>query len=295
VLLDHDGGNDDFTALLVLLEYQARGLLAIEGIVVTPANCYILPAVSVTRKILRLYGQNSTETCKGVLDGEHPFPAEWRATADVIDQFPLLNADKAPLPPLSPEPGHEFLRRKLQEAEEPLTVVVTGPLTNLGEVLTSYPELSARIRRVVWMGGAFEVPGNVRTPDHDGSAEWNTYWDPRGAQQVFSAAEVPLVAFPCDVTDNVPVTGRFLGRLARQAEAQGQEEGRPAARLMGEIFAVAAGGKFDPDSDAAATYMWDTLPALSFGLGDRVAYATKRAEVLLGEPSAGRTRVVPRG
>ncbi|CAM9576814.1 unnamed protein product, partial [Heterosigma akashiwo] len=289
VLLDHDGGTDDFIALMVLMNYHVLGLISLEGIAVTPADCYILPALGATQKVLRLYGQSQIEVSRGVLHGQNSFPDEWRARAFPVDALPLLNMDEAPLPPLTPEPGHEFLRRKLQEAEEPLTVVVTGPLTNLGEVLTTNPELSAQIRRVVWMGGAFEVRGNVKDFQHDGSAEWNAYWDPRGARRVFAATGVPLVAFPCDVTDNVPVTRALLQQLSAPARVA-----CPLAHLVGQMYALTT-QSFPSYADQPVYYMWDTLTALSLGLGDRVAYATKRAEVLLGEPSAGRTRVVPEG
>ena len=54
VLMDHDGGVDDYlsTALLLTMEH-----LRVLGIVVTPADCYIEPAVGATRKLLDLMGR----------------------------------------------------------------------------------------------------------------------------------------------------------------------------------------------------------------------------------------------
>lgn len=53
VLMDHDGGVDDYLATMVLLTMDHIELL---GVVVTPADCYIQPAVSATRKIIDLMG-----------------------------------------------------------------------------------------------------------------------------------------------------------------------------------------------------------------------------------------------
>jgi purine nucleosidase len=53
VLMDHDGGVDDYLATMLLLTMDHIELL---GVVVTPADCYIQPAVSATRKIIDLMG-----------------------------------------------------------------------------------------------------------------------------------------------------------------------------------------------------------------------------------------------
>ena len=53
VLMDHDGGIDDFLSLILLMTMTEIEPL---GIVVTPADCYINAAVRVSRKILDLMG-----------------------------------------------------------------------------------------------------------------------------------------------------------------------------------------------------------------------------------------------
>ena len=49
-------------------------------------------------------------------------------------------------------------------------------------------ELQGRVDELIWMGGALEVEGNVQQPGHDGSAEWNVYWDPPAARRVFATS-----------------------------------------------------------------------------------------------------------
>jgi purine nucleosidase/pyrimidine-specific ribonucleoside hydrolase len=98
-----------------------------------------------------------------------------------------------------------------------LTIVALGPLTNLALALQQDPRRLARAGRVVVMGGAIAVPGNV-TP----AAEFNVYVDPEAAAAVLEAGlDVELV--PLDVTRRVVLAqdaliqrlGRCGDRLAR--------------------------------------------------------------------------------
>ena len=94
------------------------------------------------------------------------------------------------------EPGHEFLARKLREASNPVTVLITGPVSNLAVALKAEPDLVSRIETVVWMGGALNVSGNVRDYEHDGSAEWNAYWDPPAVHSLWHWAGWVLTGPP---------------------------------------------------------------------------------------------------
>jgi len=79
-----------------------------------------------------------------------------------------------------------------------LTVICTGPLTNIAALLTSFPESARRIKELVIMGGAYGVTehgvGNV-TP----VAEFNIYADPEAAKIVLESG-IPLNAVGLDVT-----------------------------------------------------------------------------------------------
>jgi inosine-uridine nucleoside N-ribohydrolase len=79
-----------------------------------------------------------------------------------------------------------------------LTIICTGPLTNIAALLTSVPDAARMIKELVIMGGAYGVTeygiGNV-TP----VAEFNIYADPEAAKIVFES-EVPLHAIGLDVT-----------------------------------------------------------------------------------------------
>lgn len=71
VLMDHDGGVDDYLATMLLLTMDHIELL---GVVVTPADCYVQPAVSATRKILDLMGFSHIPVAESTVRGINPFP-----------------------------------------------------------------------------------------------------------------------------------------------------------------------------------------------------------------------------
>jgi len=79
-----------------------------------------------------------------------------------------------------------------------LTLICTGPLTNIAALLTGFPESAKMIKELMIMGGVYGVTeydvGNV-TP----VAEFNIYADPEAAKIVFES-EVPLQAVGLDVT-----------------------------------------------------------------------------------------------
>ena len=93
--------------------------------------------------------------------------------------------------------GVEFLLSTLQARPGEVTLVATGPLTNLAQAEARVPGVLRKARQVVIMGGAVRVPGNI-TP----AAEFNFYADPHAARQVLaSAAELVLVGL--DATEQV--------------------------------------------------------------------------------------------
>lgn len=109
-----------------------------------------------------------------------------------------------------------------------LVVVALGPLTNLAlAVQRDLPRL-AQVARIVVMGGAVGVPGNV-TP----AAEFNFYVDPEAARAVFGA-ELPLEMVPLDVTEQI---------LLRQADLDGRLPSCPdrLARFISDFTAYGFG------------------------------------------------------
>ena len=283
VLFDHDGGVDDLLALMMLLAMPHIDLV---GVVVTPADCFLRPAVSASLKVLRFFDRTDIELSQGSLFGVNPFPRAWRAHAYAIDALPILNDSDADLSISVGEPGHEFLARKLRKVTQPVTVLITGPVTNLAAALAKEPELAAKVEEVVWMGGALKVGGNVRDYEHDGSAEWNAYWDPPATYSLWQTGKaLPITLFSLDATDHVRVTMDFLQRLARQRQY-------PLSDLAGQCWALTVG------SIPAYEYiyhMWDTLTTGYLGAPECITFRPARTEVISEGPSAGRIQEVAEG
>jgi purine nucleosidase len=158
VLMDHDGGVDDYLATMLLMTMDHIELL---GVVVTPADCYAEPAVSATRKILDLMKSSHIPVALSTVRGINPFPRLYRRDSFIVDHLPILNQNETISTPLLAQSGQDFMIQVLREAPEPVTLMVTGPLTTVAVALDKAPEIEAKIDKIVWMGGALNVGGNV--------------------------------------------------------------------------------------------------------------------------------------
>lgn len=149
-------------------------------------------------------------------------------------------------PPSAKRDAPQRLVELAQEHGNDLVIVAVGPLTNVARAIELAPATMARVKRLVVMGGAVLVPGNI-TP----VAEFNFYVDPYAAEKVMGAG-IPTTLIPLDVTQRVRLHARQvatgasgprgnLERLARHFIKQGfggrwQTEGMP----MHDPLAVAA-------------------------------------------------------
>jgi len=152
----------------------------------------------------------------------------------------ILNIlDTTGLAVLATENAVGFIIRTLREKPAgSVTLGALGPLTNIALALMQAPEIAARLREIVLMGGAGCAGGNV-TP----CAEFNFYADPHAAQVVFRSG-VPIVMLPLDVTHQVLST---RARIAAIGEL-GNRAGQTVAQLLS--FAASTGVE-DYGSDGA--------------------------------------------
>src|SRR5262245_11647713 len=99
------------------------------------------------------------------------------------------------LPPVSlhqPTPGDKTIVELVRAHPRELTVVVLGPATMLARAFDRDPELPALIDRVVFLGGAWRVPGNATAV-----AEFHFFCDPEAARQILRS-KVPITLIPLD-------------------------------------------------------------------------------------------------
>lgn len=217
VLLDCDPGHDDAVAILLTLGSPGVRLL---GITTCFGNCAVEDATRNAQRVLALVGREDVPVAVGAAG---PMSGE-RALGNYVHGVSGLDGPDLPEPTVAPvdETATEFLARCLTESSEPVTVVVTGPMTNLGELLTEQPELTGRIREIVFMGGSTER-GN-----HTPTAEFNTFADPEALDVVLRSG-VPLRMVGLNLTHQALATPEVVERMS----AMPHEVGRTCAAWMG--------------------------------------------------------------
>lgn len=278
VLMDQDGGVDDYLATILLLTMEHIELL---GVVVTPADCYIQPAVSATRKIMDLMGFSQIPVAQSTVRGINPFPYLYRRDSLIVDHLPILNQQEVIQTPLVRETGQDFMVRMLRSAPEPVTLLVTGPLTTVATALDIAPDAIAKIARIIWMGGALNVPGNVERglePGQDGSAEWNVYWDAVSAGKIWEKS-VEIIMCPLDLTNTVPLSLDLFKRIVQQRHY-------PISDLVGQCYALVVPQDY---------YFWDVLATGYLGHPEFYQLQTWETEIITVGLSQGRTKVVTKG
>lgn len=275
LLMDHDGAIDDLLSQLLVLTMPDVDLL---GITVTPADCYIEPALESAYKLLQLMGKEDVPLGRGDYYGVNAFPAEWRARPEIINALPMLiNLPTSP-DPYSYPGAPDLLIDRLSSARDNVTVLLTGPCSNLVLALEKAPDLSKKIDEIVWMAGAFRTTGNVQMYQHDGSAEWNVFWDPVSAKKLVEL-NLPLTMIPLDVTNHVPVTKAFLSTLATQITHK-------LSNLTGQFWALT----LDTIPSYQYTYfMWDILATSYLAMPEQFTTELVKANVSTRPPSAGQT------
>jgi len=160
-----------------------------------------------------------------------------------------------PALPAAREHAVDWMVRTLAAAaERSVTLVVLGPETNVAMLLRRAPELAARIRRIVVMGGGFFEGGNYAP-----AAEFNILVDPEAAAIVF-ASGIELVAMPIDCSNRCLTPESWIADL----RALGTRVGTACAGMQ-EFFQVAGNRKYGTctrplhDALAMAWLLWPEL------------------------------------
>jgi purine nucleosidase len=275
VFMEHDGAIDDILSQLLLLTMENKEVI---GINVTAADCFIEPALESTYKILQLFGKQNIEIGRSDYNGINAFPNEWRARPEIINALPMLiNLPQSPNPYEYVE-ASEHLINKLISAAKEVSIIITGPCSNLVRAIKREPQIKKRIKEVIWMGGAFRTQGNVQTYQHNGTAEWNVYWDPESSKELLEL-NLPLTCIPLDVTNHVPVTKEFLSKLANQINFK-------FSNLAGQLWALT----IDTIPSYYYTYfMWDILATSYLAIPREFTIEKVKAYVSGRPPNAGQT------
>jgi pyrimidine-specific ribonucleoside hydrolase len=201
--------------------------------------------------------------------GGQVFPEEWRTGADG-----LWGLKVAGVPGTPKGTAVDLLAEAIGGSDRPVTVLATGPMTNLAQALAADPKLADGIARIVIMGGAVDVDGNATVDGSPAPAEWNFAADPTAADAVF-ASGIPITLVPLDATNDVKITRAFADGLHADASAG-------PANLVDELL-LRTPMSIDVD------YFWDALAAAMLVEPAVVTTEEARVAVTTEGPEAGRT------
>ena len=173
------------------------------------------------------------------------------------DSFSLsfTTCDGAAHSPVLPE-GVRFIVDMVRKYGSDVTVVATGPLTDVDAALTAAPEIASKLR-LVMMGGTLTQEGNC----WDTTAETNIIQDPEAADRVFhSGADVTMVGL--DVTHQC-LLGSDATMRWRQAASQSHDPRTDARTFLADIvdFSIAANIQADARLFSTGMPLHDPLAA----------------------------------
>jgi purine nucleosidase len=200
-ILDCDPGHDDMVAILLAAAHPRIDLLAITTVA---GNGTLERTTYNARAVCGMAGIRDVPIAAGA---PGPLVGTLRTAAHVHGESGLDGAELGgALAPLAPEHAVDLMARLLRDAPEPVTLVPTGPLTNVALLFRTYPDLAERVREIVLMGGSTDV-GNVEP-----LAEFNIHVDPEAADVVFSSG-LPVTMCGLNVTHQALATEAVLARL----------------------------------------------------------------------------------
>lgn len=236
IILDCDPGHDDAVAIMLAANSPAIDLL---GITVVAGNQTL---ENTRRNALRVVQWLDVDVPVYAGCGR-PMIREKITAGDIHGESGL---DGPAFPPLTRELETEhavnFIVRTLMASEGDITMVTTGPMTNLAMALRMEPRIAEKIKRIVLMGGAY-TNGNV-TP----AAEFNIVADADAAYVCFTSG-CPITMVGLDVTRKALCYPEIVARMGKI----GNEASRLFVDLMGhfcrtqkEIFGWEGGPLHDP-------------------------------------------------
>jgi purine nucleosidase len=293
----------------------------LKRVLVMNADCIGYKAAQVTDKILYRLRENlpAAQGPRNFLADSrpwNPFPWSYRGESAAADCVPDMKA----LPPpdverITARGLERCIRRLAGLRHQRVTILVLCPLTLLADAFRvaerqgTLGRLDRSIEQIIWMGGAFEVDGNIDpTLIGDGStdcaanalnldAEWNVFSDPDAAADVVEVCEarrIPLTIFPLDVTDQVKVTTEHVDTYFPEGSPY------PAIEFARQMYHLVT------ERDEFEYSFWDTLttgylgnPGLFQFDYDQHVTVTRSFDDLTGTyrspGTAGTTRSAPGG
>lgn len=315
ILLDSDFHRlaDDHEALAMVAWGHRCGSVRLAAITVVTGNTWAGVSATEARRALGVFGLSDEvivrEGARQPLlhrqsDFEHRSRMHGAAYGGAWDASPVFSHEgHAPTGDARSESDNQhavtFMSDFVLRHETPVTVVAIGPLTNVALALRLCPEIAQNIGRVVCMGGAFYVPGNV-TP----SAEFNWWFDAEAARIVLESG-LRLEIIPLDATDGLVFDatryGHWSNRFGSHPFFRGFHRSKFAPVLRDDPKfelpvwdAVTAAYLLDPKVATVTEDLWATVDCVEGPSYGRVVFYRNAGDFNLPDPKRPPARVILR-
>ncbi|MFI5806961.1 nucleoside hydrolase [Streptomyces sp. NPDC051561] len=265
VILDADMGelNDDAVTMFMLAKARNVDFL---GVTVVSGNTWVEEGTAYSLRQLELIGRTDIPVIAGA--GEPLMPGrQERLSAEntLYGKVPWAGAfdsqrppsyDKLAKPPYGGYPktkpkkntvAADFIVEQVKRYPNQVTVFADGPATNLALAVRTHPEIVPLIKEVIYMGGAFDKPGNI-TP----AAEFNWWFDPESARISVRTPFPKQTIVPDDAAQHVIYGKKEYDRIVAGKQTP-----------IKKIFKDLQGPEFEKDPKATH-FLWDAITAAVF-------------------------------
>lgn len=203
IIMDCDPGHDDAIAMILAC---ASDKLDVKAITTVGGNQTVAKTTNNALRMLTFMNKQ-IPVAKGA---DRPMRRE-------LEIAPEVHGDSGLDGPFIPEStqkaldinAYELMAKVVEESEDKVTLVPTGPLTNIAIFLSAYPHLKSKIERISLMGGS-AIGGNWTA-----SAEFNILVDPEAADIVFRSG-IPITMSGLDVTHKAQVYPEDIEKIRSQ-------------------------------------------------------------------------------
>lgn len=188
VIIDADPGIDDAVALMMAVKNK---LLDIKLITCTAGNTSLENVATNTLNVLELFDAPQIPVALGRATpiARPSFSKEVYHGANGLGGFEFEKNNRKPSNLSALESFHKIL----SESQEKITVVALGPLSNIADLISTYPQDLQNIEKLIFMAGSIEEDG-IKTP----YAEFNISSDPEAAEIVFNS-NLSMIMVPMEM------------------------------------------------------------------------------------------------
>ncbi len=235
MILDCDPGMDDSMAIVMAAKSADLELLAVTTV---SGNYPVDVTCANARKVLEMLDKTHIPVSRGMANPMvRPSPSDpFTHGADGQAE----NFLPEPVTPLSALHAVDMIIRLVKENPREVTIVCTGPMSNLAMAITKAPEIKPLIRQIVAISGAFGLNryAFANATGDTPQSEWNVYVDPEAAKLVYESG-IPLVALGLDVATHFDVN-------FSEAEIQAfADSPNPEARFLYQAIQFVHGRGFE--------------------------------------------------